>query len=142
MLAFDPHKDTALGRLHLVLLGFTKYFWSASLPPGGGKKLSAKEKELLDEAEAILFSLSQNGLGDHSVRPEYIMHFRGSLVGRHLHSIAQLAVFLFGRLVEPVLRTVWVTLSRLCAILFVQIIDDMQAHKVCNSCARCLSILT
>ncbi|KAI0667569.1 hypothetical protein C8Q78DRAFT_1031661 [Trametes maxima] len=41
--AFDPHLDTAIGRLHLVLLGFTKYFWSASLPVGGSKKLSQRE---------------------------------------------------------------------------------------------------
>ncbi len=58
------------------------------------------------------------------------MHFRGSLVGRHLHGIAQLAVFIFGRIVDPVLRTVWVSLSRLCAQLFIQAIKDMQSYKV------------
>ena len=61
---FDPHQDTSLGRLHLVLLGFTKYFWSASLPVGGGQKLSNKDRDTLAMAEAILFSLDQNGLGD------------------------------------------------------------------------------
>ncbi|KAI0643316.1 hypothetical protein C8Q79DRAFT_915567 [Trametes meyenii] len=128
-LSFDPHQDTAVGRLHLVLLGFTKYFWSASLPVGGGKKLSLKEKEVLAAAEATLFSLSQVGLGERSLRPDYIMHFRGSLVGRHLHSIAQLAVFIFARIVEPVLHAVWVSLSRLCAMLFVQVIKNMDKHK-------------
>ncbi|KAI0816958.1 hypothetical protein BC628DRAFT_1304362, partial [Trametes gibbosa] len=126
---FDPHLDTAVGRLHLVLLGFTKYFWSASLPVGGGKKLSAKDKETLHAAEATLFSLSQNGIGERSLRPDYIMHFRGSLVGRHLHGIAQLAVFLFARIVDPVLHAVWVSLSRLCALLFVQTIYDMVKYK-------------
>ncbi|CDO70460.1 hypothetical protein BN946_scf184569.g3 [Trametes cinnabarina] len=127
---FDPHLDTAIGRLHLVLLGFTKYFWSASLPIGGGKKLSVKEKEVLEVAAATLFSLSQHGIGDRSLRPEYVMHFRGSLVGRHLHSIAQIAVFMFARIVEPVLHAVWVSLSRLCALLFVQVIRDMKSHQV------------
>ncbi|KAI0632552.1 hypothetical protein C8Q77DRAFT_1196027 [Trametes polyzona] len=125
---FDPHKDTALGRLHLVLLGFTKYFWSASLPIGGGKKLSVKDRESVEEAEATLFALSQDGIGDRSLRPDYLLQFRGSLVGRHLHSVAQLAVFLFARLVDPILHAVWVSLSRLCALLFVQKIKNMPEY--------------
>ncbi|KAI0668320.1 hypothetical protein C8Q78DRAFT_980185, partial [Trametes maxima] len=133
--AFDPHLDTAIGRLHLVLLGFTKYFWSASLPVGGGKKLSVKEREVIETTEATLRALSQDGIGKHSLRPDYLMQFRGSLVGRHLHSIAQLAVFLFARTVEPVLHTVWVHLSRLCALLYVMIIKDMPKYKVTLSVA-------
>ncbi|KAI0702836.1 hypothetical protein C8T65DRAFT_810964 [Cerioporus squamosus] len=108
---FDPHQDTALGRLHLVLLGFTKYFWSASLPPSG-RKLSVAEKATLDRAEATLLSLSQAGLGDRSVRADYVMRYRGSLVGRHLHSIAQLGVFIFGRTADTVLLEIWITLGR------------------------------
>ncbi|RDX43988.1 hypothetical protein OH76DRAFT_1360353, partial [Lentinus brumalis] len=126
---FDPHQDTALGRLHLVLLGFTKYFWAASLPPSS-RKLTITEKGQLDNAEAVLQSLSQAGLGDQSVRADYVMRYRGSLVGRHLHSIAQLGVFIFGRHVDMVLLEVWVTLGRLSAALFTETIKDMTTFIV------------
>lgn len=60
------------------------------------------------------------------------MQYRGSLVGRHLHSIAQLAIFLFGQHAEPILRDVWVSLSRLCAMLFTQTIQDIPVFVVCT----------
>ena len=130
---FDPHQDTALGRLHLVLLGFTKYFWSASLPPSG-RKLTHSEKRALDEAEVVLVSLSQAGLGDRSVRADYVMRYRGSLVGRHLHSIAQLGVFIFARSTSQILLQVWITLGRLSAALFTEKIKDMAAFIVSCTC--------
>ncbi len=141
---FDPHQDTALGRLHLVLLGYAKYFWSASLPPSG-RKLTNTEKEALERAEGILLSLSQDGLGDRSVRADYVMRYRGSLVGRHLHSITQIAVFLFGATAGGILLHVWVTLGRLCAALFTDRIKDLDTYVVskfrvlllCNTSSHC-----
>ncbi len=138
--AFNPHQDTAIGRLHMVLLSFAKYFWSASLP-ATGRKLTNAEKEALDYAEAVLLSLSQEGLGNRTICADYMMRYRGSLVGRHLHSITQLGVFIFGHSAGPVLRQVWVTLSRLTAMLFMETIDDLTKFTV-HVCLTWLQVAT
>ncbi|RDX41451.1 hypothetical protein OH76DRAFT_1324111, partial [Lentinus brumalis] len=125
----DPHQDTALGRLHLVLLGFTKYLWAASLPPSGCQ-LTIGEKAARDDAEAWLHSLSQAGLGDRSVRVDYVMRYCSSLVGRHLHSIAQLGIFIFGHHTDKTLLDAWIALSRLSAALITEMIKVIKAFIV------------
>ncbi|KDQ17134.1 hypothetical protein BOTBODRAFT_156483 [Botryobasidium botryosum FD-172 SS1] len=128
---FNVHLDTPIDILHLILLGLTKYFWSVLLPKRkGDKQMSAKDRQILAFAEAILSTLDQTGCASREIQPAYIIQFRGSLVGRHFEVIIQLAVFLCWRFATLPLLEVFITLGRLGTLAFAHRIYDIDPFLV------------
>lgn len=84
-LGTNPHSDTPCEILHTILLGIDKYIWHETTHKWSDKV----EQDFASQLE----KLSRDGLSIPSFRPQYIMQFKNSLVGRQFKSLQQLAVF-------------------------------------------------
>ena len=66
----------------------------------------------------------------HSVRPEYMIQYANSLVGRQLKTIVQSFVFVAHDLVSSDLFSVWKAIGELTALLWMPEIADPKQHRV------------
>lgn len=122
---FDPHTDTPVEILHVILLGFVKYFWRDTV-----QRLKDAEKAILI---ARLSSFDVSGLGISALSGRTLVTYAKSLVGRDFRAIAQAAPFVLHRLdgIPDELIKVWVALSRLVPLVWQPEIQDITAHLVC-----------
>lgn len=91
-LGLDPHFDTPVEILHVILLGFVKYFWRDAIV-----RQNAEQKALL---VTQLGSLDVTGLGCSKLVGQTLVQYAGSLTGRDFHAIAQVAPFVLYDLVD------------------------------------------
>ena len=91
-LGLDPHFDTPVEILHVILLGFVKYFWRDAIV-----QQNAEQKALL---VTQLGSLDVTGLGCSKLVGQTLVQYAGSLTGRDFHAIAQVAPFVLYDLVD------------------------------------------
>ncbi|KAJ3887185.1 hypothetical protein GG344DRAFT_69038 [Lentinula edodes] len=85
----DPHSDTPVEILHVVLLGFVKYLWRDVID-NQLKKNVEKKKELATR----LSSVDVTGLGlDSRLTGDVLVNNYGSLTGSDFHKISQVAPF-------------------------------------------------
>lgn len=108
----------------MILLGIVKYVWHMS-------------HSLWKDAKKSMFStwlhsLSWNSISIHSVRPEYIIQYANSLIGRQLKTVVQVFVFAAYYLVSPDLISVWKVIGELTALLWMPEITDPRQHQVCT----------
>ncbi|KAJ7886066.1 hypothetical protein B0H13DRAFT_2535282 [Mycena leptocephala] len=114
----DPHQDTPVEILHVVLLGFVKYLWH-------------DKKELLITR---LSSLDVSGLGISSCRKN-LVQYSGSLTGRDFRSIAQVAPFVIYDLVSTECFETWQALSKLIPLIWQPEIEDIETHIFSPACS-------
>lgn len=124
----DPTRDSPVELLHTILLGIVKYAWHMSHSPW-------------KDAKKLIFSTRLHGLNwdsvsAHSVRPEYIIQYANSLVGRQLKTIVQSFVFVAHDLVSSDLFSVWKAIGELTALLWMPEIVDPGQHQVCTYLKR------
>ena len=77
-----------------------------------------------------LHGLNWTGTSTHSVRPEYMIQYVKSLVGRQLKTIVQSFVFIAYDLVSAELFSVWKAIGELTALLWMPEIADPGRHQV------------
>ncbi|KZV90434.1 hypothetical protein EXIGLDRAFT_649329, partial [Exidia glandulosa HHB12029] len=118
----DPHCDTPVEVLHVILLGIVKYFWRDAV------KNQCKSKTARKELIARLDSFDTSGLGISPLRGETLVTYAGSLVGRDFRSIAQAAPFVLHGMVSAESYEAWVALSLLVPLVWQPVIDDMDAY--------------
>ncbi|KAL0069626.1 hypothetical protein AAF712_003284 [Marasmius tenuissimus] len=116
---FDPHQDTPVEILHVVLLGFVKYFWRDAV---------ARCKNDKATLIARLASLDTSGLGIPPVAAETLVHYAKSLTGRDFRVIAQVAPFILHGLMPRENMEVWIALSRLVPLVWQPEIADIGKH--------------
>ena len=80
---FDPNFHTPVEILHVILLGFVKYFWRDAV-----SRQKAEGKEIL---KVQLSSFDMGGLGLPRVRGHTLVQYAGSLNGGDFRLILQLA---------------------------------------------------
>jgi hypothetical protein len=72
----DPHQDTPVEILHVILLGFVKYLWhdlvQVQLKPNDAKK---------DLLKTRLTSVDVSGLGISPLAAHFLVQWSGSLTG-------------------------------------------------------------
>ncbi|CDO68931.1 hypothetical protein BN946_scf185000.g74 [Trametes cinnabarina] len=121
---FDPHSDTPIEILHVVLLGFVKYFWRDTV-----SRLSDSGKKTLITR---LSSFDVTGLGISPLSGNTLVTYAGSLVGRDFRAIAQVASFVLYDLsgIPPELQNMWITLSQLVPLVWQPEINDLPAHLI------------
>lgn len=119
---FDPTRDSPVELLHTILLGIVKYAWHMSHTPWKAVKKSIFTTRL--------HGLDWNGMNAHSVRPEYLIQYANSLVGRQLKTIVQSFVFVAYDLVSPDLFSTWKATGELTALLWLSEITDPRQHQV------------
>ncbi|KAG2354321.1 hypothetical protein BDR07DRAFT_1548776 [Suillus spraguei] len=118
----NPHSDMPIEILHVVLLGFLKYFW-----PDAVECLSAVNKATV---EARLSSLDVSGLGPNVAKPHghTLVHYAGSLVGRDFCLISQVAVFVLYDMLETKILDAWAALCVLVPLLWMPTIDNLNNY--------------
>ncbi|KAJ3720842.1 hypothetical protein DFJ43DRAFT_1001105 [Lentinula guzmanii] len=116
----DPHCDTPVEILHVILLGFLKYLWRDAMA-----RLSDQQKNLLITR---ISSFNVNGLDIPSLNGTTLVKYAGSLVGRDFRIIAQIAVFVLYDLVPEECYTTWRALSTLVPLVWQPVIEDMDTY--------------
>ncbi|KAI9069821.1 hypothetical protein FKP32DRAFT_1558980 [Trametes sanguinea] len=119
----DAHSDTPVEVLHVVLLGFVKYFWRDLVQ--GQLKTNDAKKELL---ATRLSSLDVSALGLSPLGGKTLVQYAGSLTGRDFRAIAQVAPFVVYDMVTPECYEAWVALSKLAPLIWQPHIKDMKSH--------------
>jgi hypothetical protein len=94
-IGLDPHQDTPVEILHVILLGFVKYLWRDLVQNQLRKK---DDKKNLLATRLSLFDIS--GLGISPLAGATLVQYSGSLTGHDFRAIAQAAfMILFQRTV-------------------------------------------
>jgi len=104
------------------LLGIVKYAWHMSHTPWRTIKKSTFSTRL--------HGLNWDSISAHSVRPDYLIQYANSLIGRQLKTIVQSFVFAAYDLVSPDLFSVWKAIGELTALLWMPEITDPRQHQV------------
>lgn len=119
----DIHKDTPTEILHTILLGIVKYYW-------GQTAFILDKSHLLGTLQVRLDSLAKDGLGDVTLGADYIVRYKGSLIGRHFKSLAQVMPYLIYDLVPRTVLDGWTTIGRLVVLLWHTEIEDTETYLV------------
>jgi hypothetical protein len=112
--------------LHVVLLGFIKYFWKDVIK--NQIKNKPDKKELL---AARLSSFNVTGLGISPLAGRTLVQYAGSLVGRDFRIIAQVAPFVLKDFVSKDCYETWKCLSKLVPLIWQPEIRDLPNYLVC-----------
>lgn len=121
----DPHSDTPVEVLHVVLLGFVKYFWRDLVQ----NQVNDAQKQTLI---ARLNSLDVKGLGISKLGGATLVNYAGSLTGRDFRAISQVAPFVIYDMVPPEVYDAWVALSTMVPLIWQPVIDDIDKFCVCR----------
>ncbi|PBK63272.1 hypothetical protein ARMSODRAFT_1024021 [Armillaria solidipes] len=118
----DPHRNTPMEILHVILLGFVKYFWQDLIH----NQLKGKEdkKALL---ETRLSSLDVSGLGISPLAGHTLVTYAGSLTGRDFRAIAQVAPYVIYDLVSEECCDAWISLSKMIPLIWQPQIDNLDS---------------
>ncbi|KAJ3989861.1 hypothetical protein F5890DRAFT_1561385 [Lentinula detonsa] len=120
ILRLDPHRDTPVEILHVVLLGFVKYLWRDAIA-----RLSDVQKDLLISR---LLAFNVDGLELSALAGITLVKYAGSLVGRDFRVISQAAVFVLYDLVPGECFATWRALSTLVPLVWLPVIEDMDSY--------------
>ena len=122
----DIHKDTPTEILHTILLGVVKYFWGQTA-------------YILDKAHSLgmfqtrLESINKDGLNSPTLGADYIVRYKGGLIGRHFKSLAQVMPYLIYDLVPDAVLEGWLVIGRLIVLLWHTSIEDTERYLVSTS---------
>ncbi|KAJ7340636.1 hypothetical protein DFH08DRAFT_915624 [Mycena albidolilacea] len=118
----DPHQDTPVEILHVVLLGFIKYLWRDLIQQLKGKD---EKKELL---VTRLSSFNVSGLGISPLAGKTLVQYSGSLTGLDFRAIAQVAPFVLYDLVSRDCFETWQALSKIIPLIWQPEINNIESH--------------
>ncbi|KAF7318315.1 hypothetical protein HMN09_00340300 [Mycena chlorophos] len=116
----DPTQDTPVEILHVILLGFVKYFWRDAIA-----RLKAPEKAILS---ARLTSFDVSGLGISPLSGHTLVDYAGSLTGRDFRAIAQAAPFVLHGLLEKERVQTWAALGAIVSLVWQPEIRNLDAY--------------
>ncbi|KAG1898288.1 uncharacterized protein F5891DRAFT_1129522 [Suillus fuscotomentosus] len=115
------HQDTPTEILHTILLGIVKYFW-------GQTAWILDKGHLLDTFEARLESINKDGLNSPMLGANYICRFKGSLIGKHFKSLAQVMPYLIYDLVPRTVLNGWTVIGKLVVLLWHTSIENTELY--------------
>ncbi|KAH7879373.1 hypothetical protein F5879DRAFT_771436, partial [Lentinula edodes] len=118
----DPHRDTPVEILHVILLGYLKYFWRDAI-----SRLSEPKKEILVNH---LCSIDVSSMGLSQLAGETLVKYARSLTGRDFRAIAQVAPFVLYDLVPKECYDAWLSLSALVPLVWQPVIQDLDSYLV------------
>ncbi|KAI6169625.1 hypothetical protein EDD17DRAFT_1748769 [Pisolithus thermaeus] len=119
----DPHQDTPVKILHVILLGFVKYFWCDTM-----LRLNKVQKA---ELQVQLASFNVTGLGIPLLTGHMLVQYAGSLTGQDFHAIFQAAPFMLYDLVPHPCYEALLALSALIPLIWKPCIENLEEHLVC-----------
>ncbi|KAG2064229.1 hypothetical protein BDR04DRAFT_1130859 [Suillus decipiens] len=111
LLSFNVYMDTLIEILHTILLGVIKYFWGQTV-------FLLKKSKLLHLFQNCLKTINKNALNAPCLNTDYICHYKGSLIGKHFKSLAQVMPFLIYDLVSPMVLNGWTVIGKLVVLVW------------------------
>ncbi|EIN08604.1 hypothetical protein PUNSTDRAFT_28808, partial [Punctularia strigosozonata HHB-11173 SS5] len=117
---FDPHVDSPVELLHVVLLGVVKYWWRDAV----SRQDSEGRKQLI----ARINSVAAGGLGIKPPDGRILVNYAGSLVGRDFRVILQIAPFVLVDMIPIRAYEAWLSLGRLAPLLYQPEISDIEKY--------------
>ncbi|KAJ7020784.1 hypothetical protein C8F04DRAFT_1213983 [Mycena alexandri] len=117
---FNPHQDTPVEILHVILLGFVKYFWRDAVA-----RVKNSDKEILISR---LSSFNICGLGISPLPGHTLVNYSGSLTGRDFRTIVQAAPFVLQGLLPAPYIELWTALSAVVTLVWQPEILDLDKH--------------
>ncbi|KAJ7719037.1 hypothetical protein B0H16DRAFT_1739633 [Mycena metata] len=126
----DPHQDSPCEILHSILLGDDKYIWHETHT--GWDKSGVKANTFA----VRLQSSSTDGLNIASLRGQYMVKYKGALIGKHFKVLQQLGAFhLHEDLCGKNLFDLWKASGELGALLwYPEIRNREQYHTDLQTC--------
>ncbi|KAI6094928.1 hypothetical protein EDD17DRAFT_1760477 [Pisolithus thermaeus] len=118
----NPHQDTPVEVLHVILLGFMKYFWHDAI-----SRLTDTQKAEL-QVRLALFNVS--GLGIPPLAGQTLVQYAGSLTGHDFCAISQAALFVLYDLVPCECFEAFLALSSLVPLVWQPSIVNIEEHLV------------
>lgn len=109
--------------LHVVLLGFVKYFWRDLVQ----NQVNEEQKKTLISR---LNSLDVQGLGISRLGGATLVGYSGSLTGRDFRAISQVAPFVIYDMVGEDVYDAWVALSTLVPLIWQPVIENIDQYCV------------
>ncbi|KAI6137573.1 hypothetical protein BKA82DRAFT_4335007 [Pisolithus tinctorius] len=116
----DPHQDTPVEVLHVILLGFVKYFWRDAI-----SRMNDDQKA---ELQVRLASFDTSGLGIPPLAAQTFVQYAGSLTGRDFRAICQAAPFVLYDLVPRECYEAFLALSSLVPLVWQPCINNIDRH--------------
>ena len=89
------------------------------------------KSKFLDIFQTWLHSINSDGLNIPAINAEYICRYKGSLIGKHFKSLAQVMPFLIYDLVPPMVLEAWNIIDSLVVLLWHTKIDNLDSYPVC-----------
>ncbi|KAH7867912.1 uncharacterized protein C8R40DRAFT_1164165 [Lentinula edodes] len=120
MKGLDPHRDTPVEILHVILLGFVKYYWRDAIT-----RLDDHQKETLKHR---LSSLDVSSMGLSPLAGETLVKYARSLTGRDFRAIAQVAPFVLYDLLPAECYEAWLALSALIPLVWQPVILHLDTY--------------
>ena len=111
--------------MHVVLLGFVKYFWRDSV-----SRQKTAGKEIL---KARLSSFDMTGTGLSRAKGKTYVQYAGSLNGQDFRVILQVAPSVLQGLIPDSHYQAWLALCRLAPLIFQPEITDLPLYLVCSN---------
>ncbi|KAF8417184.1 hypothetical protein L210DRAFT_3616068 [Boletus edulis BED1] len=115
------HLDTPTEILHTVLLGVVKYFWGQTV-------FLIEKAKLLDVFQSRLDSIEHDALNAPSLNAKYMCGYKGSLIGKHFKSLAQVMPFVIYDLVPQDVVNAWTTVGQLVVLLWHTEITNLEVY--------------
>jgi len=115
--------DTPTEILHTILLGVVKYFWAQTV-------FLLEKANLLRLFQSRLESINKDGLNAPCLNADYICHYKGSLIGKHFKSLAQVMPFLIHDLVPSTILDGWTTIGELVVLIWHTKIANTEIYLV------------
>ncbi|KAG2142878.1 uncharacterized protein EDB93DRAFT_1088580 [Suillus bovinus] len=123
MHAFNVHMDTPTEILHTVLLSIVKYFWGQTV-------FLLEKSKLLHLFQNHLETINKDALNAPCLNADYICHYKGSLIGKHFKSLAQVMPFLIYDLVPPMVLDGWTVMGELIVLVWHTKIENSETYLV------------
>ncbi|KAG2132140.1 uncharacterized protein EDB93DRAFT_1094071 [Suillus bovinus] len=100
-----------------------QYFWGQSV-------FILEKAKLLHIFQNRLESVDKDGLNAPSLNGDYICHYKGSLIGKHFKSLAQVMPFLVYDLVPQTVLNGWSVIAELVTLIWHTTIPDTEEYLV------------
>ncbi|KAI6097005.1 hypothetical protein EDD16DRAFT_1698021 [Pisolithus croceorrhizus] len=120
----DPHQDILVEVLHVILLGFVKYFWHDAI-----SRLTDTQKA---ELQVQLASFNISGLSIPPLAGQTLVQYAGSLTGHDFHAISQVAPFVLYDLIPCECFEAFLALSLLIPLIWQPSIVNIEKHLICT----------
>jgi hypothetical protein len=121
--AFNVPMDTPTEILHTILLGIVKYFWGQTV-------FLLEKSKLLHLFQNRLATVNKDALNAPCLNADYICHYKGSLIGKHFKSLAQVMLFLIYDLVPPTVLNGWTVMGELVVLVWHTKIANTEVYLV------------